>query len=84
MKKKPEAHEALSLVFSRDGVPPRMVIDGSKEQMLGDFSKKCRQADCHVVTTEPYSPWMQAAEGSIKQVKLGSSRKILKSGSLGA
>merc|ERR1712051_907853 len=60
-----------------------MVIDGSKEQMLGEFSKKCKDADCHLVTTEPYSPWMQAAEGSITQVKLGSSRKLLKSGSPG-
>ena len=34
-----------------------------------------------MVTTEPYSPWMQAAEGCIKQTKLGTLRKMLKSSS---
>ena len=58
MEKKSNVHEALSLVFKRDGVPPRMVVDNSKEQTLGNFAKKCRKADCHLVTTEPYSPWM--------------------------
>ena len=81
MKAKSEASDALSLMFSRDGVPPKMVIDSSKEQMYGAFRKKCRQADCHLVRTEPYSPWMQLAEGGIKQLKLGSTRKMLRSGS---
>ena len=72
-----DAHESCSLVFQRDGVSPKMVIDGSKEQTSGKFAKKCREADWHAVTAEPYSPWMYAAEGYIKQVKLGSSRKML-------
>jgi len=37
MTRKGEAHETLSLLFHRDGVPPTMVLDGSKEQCLGDF-----------------------------------------------
>ena len=73
MKTKGEAHEALSLVFKRDGVPPRNVVDNSKEQTLGEFRKKCNNADCHLTSTEPYSPWMQAAEGCIKECKRGSS-----------
>ena len=40
MTRKGEAHEALSLLFHRDGVPPAMVLDGSKEQVLGDFKRK--------------------------------------------
>ncbi len=31
MKHKGDAHETLSLVFRRDGVPPTMVTDDSKE-----------------------------------------------------
>ena len=62
-------------------MPPRMVVDNSKEQVGKEFKRKCREADCHLVTTEAYSPWMQAAEGCIKQVKLGSSRKMVKYGS---
>jgi hypothetical protein len=33
-----------------------MVTDGSKEQTLGDFRRKLREADCHLRVTEPYSP----------------------------
>ena len=56
MKKKSEAHETLSLVFKRDGVPLRMIVDNSKEQSLGKFRRKCREVDCHLINTEPYSP----------------------------
>ena len=34
-----------------------------------------------MTNTEPYLPWMQAAQGCIKEVKRGSSRKMLRSGS---
>jgi hypothetical protein len=37
MKSKGEAHETLSLVFHRDGVPPTMVVEDSKEQTIGKF-----------------------------------------------
>ncbi len=37
MKRKGDAHETLSLVFQRDGVPPIMVTDDSKEQTKGEF-----------------------------------------------
>ena len=29
------AHEALSFLFQRDGVPPKIIVDGSTEQTLG-------------------------------------------------
>jgi hypothetical protein len=77
MKRKDEAHETLSLVFHRDGVLPIMVVDDSKEQILGNFRRKLREADCHHRVTEPYSPWQQAAEGCIRKLKRGSSCKML-------
>jgi hypothetical protein len=42
MKKENEAHEALSLLFHRDGVPNLMVIvmDGAKAQVEGGFRRK--------------------------------------------
>ena len=52
-----------------------MVTDGSKEQTLGDFRRKLREADCHPRVTEPYSPWQQAAEDCIREVKRGFLRK---------
>ena len=35
--KKSCAHDALSILFKRDGVPSSMVMDGSKEQTLGEL-----------------------------------------------
>ena len=78
MRLKSEAHEGLSLLFKRDGVPPKIIVDGSKEQTQGEFRKKARQADCFIKQTEPYSPFQNAAEGVIGQLKLGAGRKMVK------
>ncbi len=40
MKTKSKAHDALSLVFQHEHVPPLMVMDGLKEQTLGKFWQK--------------------------------------------
>ena len=56
MKKKSEAHEALLLLFSCEGIPPVMITDGSKEQVQGQFRKKLADADCWLKQTEPYIP----------------------------
>ncbi len=42
MKCKGDAHETLSLLFQRDGVPPTMVTDDSKEQTKGEFRQKAQ------------------------------------------
>ncbi len=81
MTRKSEAHKTLSLLFHGDGVPPTLVFDGSKEQCKGDFKRKLCKADCHARQTEPYSPWQQAAEGCIREMKRGVSRKTIKTGS---
>ena len=66
--KKSCAPKTLSILFKRDGVPSTMVMDGSKEQTLGQFRKKCRDAACHVRQTEILSPWSNSAEVSIKEL----------------
>jgi hypothetical protein len=81
MTRKGEAHETLSLLFHREGVPPTMVFDGLKEQCKGDFKRKHHKADCHAQQTEPYSPWQQTVEGCICKLKCGVSRKMIKTGS---
>ena len=78
MKLKSEAHEALSLLFRRDGVPPRIIVDGSMEQTRGKFGKKMREADCHLRQTEPHSQWQNAAEGVIRENKKGAGRKMMR------
>ena len=57
MKKKSEAANTADLLFHCDGVPTKMIMDGSKEQTLGRFCKKCLEASVHCKQTEPYSPW---------------------------
>ena len=62
MKLKSDAHNLLSLLFQCNGVPPKLIMDGSKEQTLGRFKKKCQDADCRIKQTKPYSPWQNAAK----------------------
>ena len=47
MKRKGNAHENLHLLFKEDGVPPKKVMDGSKEKPLGLFRKNYQEADFH-------------------------------------
>ena len=53
MLKKAQAHEGLSLLFKIDGVPRKLVIDGSKEQTEGKFYQKKRQANCWIKQVKP-------------------------------
>jgi hypothetical protein len=80
LKRKGEAHEVLLLMFKRDSVPPEMILDGSKEQVKGAFRRKLKEVNCHLHVTEPYSPWQQAAEGCIRELKQGVSCKMIKTG----
>ena len=56
-------------------------MDGAREQVMGEFRHKARQADGHVKQTEPYSPWQNAAECSIRELKKGAGRTMIKSNS---
>ena len=46
MVKKSEAHETLSLLFVQEGVTSTLVMDRVREQAMGEFRHKARQADC--------------------------------------
>ena len=37
MAKKSDAHETLSLLFAQEGVPSTLVVDGAREQVMGEF-----------------------------------------------
>ena len=56
-------------MFQRDGVPTNMIIEGLKENTLGDFKRKVAEAGCHLRQTEPESPWQMAAEGGNRELK---------------
>ena len=76
MEKKSEAHEALSLLFTRDGVPNHMIVDNAQEMRRSEFHRKCKEAYCHLTGTEPYSPWQNTAEREIRELKKGAARQM--------
>jgi hypothetical protein len=84
LKQKGEAHEALLLMFKCNGVPPKMILDGSKEQVAGVFRHKLKEVKCHMRVTEPNSPWQQEAKACIHELKCGVSRKMCPKTSLGS
>eukprot|EP00543_Licmophora_paradoxa_P005388 CAMPEP_0202456562 /NCGR_PEP_ID=MMETSP1360-20130828/13790_1 /ASSEMBLY_ACC=CAM_ASM_000848 /TAXON_ID=515479 /ORGANISM="Licmophora paradoxa, Strain CCMP2313" /LENGTH=60 /DNA_ID=CAMNT_0049076399 /DNA_START=147 /DNA_END=329 /DNA_ORIENTATION=+ len=53
-------------------------MDGSKEQTMGDFRKKVRQADYRIKQTKPASPWKNSCEEAIRELKKGSGRAMVK------
>jgi hypothetical protein len=80
MKKEKEAHEALSLLFHRDGVPNVMVMDGAKAKVEGEFRRKLRDAGCNIKQTEPHTQSSNMGEGAVRELKKGVGRKMLRSG----
>ena len=44
-KKKSEARKTLYMVFKRNSIPSRMIVDNSKEQSLREFRRKWHEAD---------------------------------------
>jgi hypothetical protein len=80
MAKEKDAHEAIFLLFHRDGVPNMMVMDGAKTQIPGGFRRKLREAGCHIKKTNPRMPKSNAAEGSIRELKQVVGRKIFRYG----
>ena len=71
MKQKADAHKGLSLMVQCDGVPPRIIMDGSKEQAMGTLHKKVKEMVVHVKQTDPHSPWQNATELTIRELKKG-------------
>ena len=79
MATKGQVHEALSLLFNPDGVPPTMKSDGSKEQAVKEeFRNNLCDACFHYKQLEPYSPQSNAAEMNLHELKRGSSRKMIR------
>jgi hypothetical protein len=57
-----------------------MVMDGANAQIQGDFQRKLSEAGCHIKQTEPHTSTSNAAEGSIRELKRGGGRKMVRSG----
>jgi hypothetical protein len=55
-----------------------MISDDAPELHAGEFRRKCCQAGVYCKETEPYSPWMNRAEGTIQELKRATKRAMLK------
>ena len=77
MKPKSVVHEAFSLLFQWDGVPPAIICDSSKDMILGELKRKLKEASCYIRQTKPFTPWLNAAEIEINELKKGSNKKFI-------
>jgi hypothetical protein len=68
MKKEKEAHEALSLLFHRYGVPNMMVVYGAKAQAQGEFRRKLCDAGCHIRQSEHHTQSSNTGEGGVREL----------------
>ena len=73
-----EAHETLSLLIARDCVSPAC-CDTAKEMIQGKIHYKLKDAACHLKHLDPYTPWSNAAERKIEELRKGASHKLLRS-----
>ena len=55
LKKEADAHEALSLLFQREGVSNTMISDGARALVMGYFKRKLKEAHVHLRQVEPHS-----------------------------
>ena len=46
MEKKSDAHETLALMFAQVGVPSTLVMDGVREQAMGEFRHTASRLSC--------------------------------------
>ena len=46
--------------------------------MRGDFARKCKETGCYLKQTDPYYPWKNSAENSIKELNICAGSKMLK------
>ena len=74
MKTKGECSHALDLFLHDVGIPSELHTDGAKELIQGEWSKKCRKFSIPTTQIEPYTPWQNPAEISIKFLKSGMRR----------
>ncbi len=72
-KKSDAALFALDHLFRHESAPPEMIMDGSKEQNLGDFACKLCKAG-----SKPHLPWINLCETEICESKRGLARKMVK------
>ena len=75
-KTKSNHPDTLMSLIQDVGIPQTLVTDGGKELIYGRAQETCTEYRIQQKYTVPYSPWQNAAEASIKEIKKGTRRKL--------
>ncbi|MEL6803179.1 MAG: hypothetical protein AAFO91_05255, partial [Bacteroidota bacterium] len=81
MKTKGDAPWALQSLVHDYGVPTWITSDNAPELSEGKWAKTVREYQIRQTWTEPYSPWQNLCEASIREIKKGIRRFTNRSGS---
>ncbi len=76
MKLRSQAHSTLSQFIHEVGIPSAILSDDALELMKGKFKDLCKEFHIPCNYTGPYSPWQNCAEGSIRELKRHTRRKM--------
>jgi hypothetical protein len=68
-KRKGEHPDTLMQFINDVGVPTTLISDNAPEEVMGKARKTCRKYRIQQRTVVPHSPWQNAAEASIREVK---------------
>jgi hypothetical protein len=80
MQAKSDVADTLSAFIHEVGIPHALHSDDAKELMHGSFKQLCKDYSIPCTYTEPYSPWQNRAEGSIRDLKRHVHRKMVSRG----
>ena len=78
MASRSEAYKTLLLLFAEDGVLPACICNNAK-MIKSKFYKKLKNSACHLKWLESNTPWSNAEEREIKELKKGAGHKLLQS-----
>ena len=79
MSTKSNAHHSSKKLFKNDGVPSKIVMDISREQVIGKFKEACQDATVQVQQLEYNTPWANRAECTVLDNKRAARRAMKKS-----
>ena len=79
MSTKIHAHHSAKNLFKNDGVPSKIVMDGAREQVMGNFKEVCQDATVQVQHIEYNTPWSNRDEGAVRENKRAARRAMKKS-----
>ena len=65
MSTKSNAHHSAKKLFKNDGVTSNIVIDGSREKVVGKLKEACQDTTFQTQQLEYNNPWADIAEGAV-------------------